>query len=163
MLRSRLLSFVATFAVVAAGLVAASGSASAANLIANPGFETGSTSGWTCLGNNTVTRSPVHSGTYALATTSVGLGIGRCSQTVAVKPNTTYTVSVWVQGGPARLGIDLCCSISDTAAGYTKLSMPFVSGASQTSAELFVHGFYGAGTVYFDDVVLDGPGGVVLS
>jgi hypothetical protein len=158
-MRSRMFSFVASLALVGAGLVAASGSASAANLIANPGFETGSTSGWECS-SGTVTRSPVHSGTYALATTSVGVGVGWCSQTIAVKPNTAYTVSVWVYGGPARLAIDLCCSVSTTAptASYTTLSMPFTSGASQTTAELLVHGFRGAGTVYFDDVVLDVPG-----
>ncbi|WP_410606390.1 fibronectin type III domain-containing protein [Amycolatopsis sp. lyj-109] len=35
---------------------------------------------------------------------------------------------------------------------------PTTSG-NQTSAQLYLHGWYGAGTYYADDVVLDGPGG----
>ncbi|GAB3879052.1 glycoside hydrolase family 18 protein [Kibdelosporangium lantanae] len=158
MMRSRLSAFVATLALAAAGLVAAGGSASAANLLANPGFELGSTSGWTCTGG-TVTKSPVHSGTYALASTAGASDTGQCTQTVTVRPSTTYTVSAWVQGNPVYLGITGGGSTWNNAAGYTQLSLTFTSGASQTSAELYLHGWYGAGTFYADDVVLDGPGG----
>src|SRR4051812_8818039 len=158
MMRSRLSSSVATLALAAAGLVAAGGSATAANLLANPGFEAGSTSGWTCTGGS-VTTSPVHSGTYALASAAGGSDTGQCAQTVAVKPSTTYTVSAWVRGNPVYLGITGAASTWTNAAGYTQLSLTFTSGASQTSAELYLHGWYGAGTYYADDVVLDGPGG----
>src|SRR4051812_33764780 len=81
--------------LAAAGVVAATGPASAANLLANPGFETGTLSGWSCSGS-TVISSPVHSGTRALAATPAGSDYARCAQTVSVLPNTAYTLSAWV-------------------------------------------------------------------
>ncbi|GAB3879039.1 hypothetical protein GCM10029964_030670 [Kibdelosporangium lantanae] len=153
MTRFRSFSFVATLALTAAGMVAAGGSASAAaNLLANPGFETGSTSGWDCAAA-TATRSPVHSGTYAVSFNGEGVGFGRCIQTIPVKENTRYTASAWVGSG-ARLAIDLCCSESITTdTGYTQLTVPFTTRVGQTTAEVFVHGPRGA-TAYADDVVL---------
>jgi chitinase len=128
--------------------------ASAANLLTNAGFESGSLSGWSCAGGSVVT-SPVHSGSYALSASDYG----RCTQTVAVKPSTTYTVSAWVRGNPVYLGVTGGPSTWAAPTAYQQLSLTFTSGASQTSAELYLHGWYGAGTYYADDVVLDGPGG----
>src|SRR5882757_7279959 len=134
-MRSRLSAFVATLALAAAGLVAAGSSATAANLLTNPGFEAGSTSGWTCA-NATVTRSPAHTGAFALASTATSSDTGQCTQTVAVVPNTTYTVSAWVQGNPVYLGITGGPSTWANAASYTQLSLSFTSAAGQTSAQL---------------------------
>ena len=128
--------------------------ASAANLLTNAGFESGSLSGWSCSGGSVVT-TPVHSGSYALSATDYG----RCTQTVAVKPSTTYSVSAWVRGNPVYLGVTGGPSTWAAPTAYQQLSLTFTSGASQTSAELYLHGWYGAGTYYADDVVLDGPGG----
>jgi chitinase len=128
--------------------------ASAANLLTNAGFESGSLSGWSCSGGSVVT-SPVHSGSYALSATDYG----RCTQTVTVRPSTTYTVSAWVRGNPVYLGVTGGPSTWAAPSAYQQLSLTFTSGASQTSAELYLHGWYGAGTYYADDVVLDGPGG----
>lgn len=128
--------------------------ASAANLLTNAGFESGSLSGWSCAGGSVVT-SPVHSGSYALSASDYG----RCAQTVSVVPNTTYTVSAWVRGNPVYLGVTGGPSTWAAPAAYQQLSLTFTSGASQTSAELYLHGWYGAGTYHADDVVLDGPGG----
>jgi chitinase len=128
--------------------------ASAANLLTNAGFESGSLSGWSCSGASVVT-SPVHSGSYALSATDYG----RCTQTVTVRPSTTYTVSAWVRGNPVYLGVTGGPSTWAAPSAYQQLSLTFTSGASQTSAELYLHGWYGAGTYYADDVVLDGPGG----
>jgi chitinase len=143
-------------AVVTALLLVVVGAqpASAANLLTNAGFESGSLSGWSCAGGSVVT-SPVHSGSYALSASD----LGKCTQTVTVKPSTTYSVSAWVRGNPVYLGVTGGPSTWNAPTAYQQLSLTFTSGASQTSAELYLHGWYGAGTYYADDVVLDGPGG----
>lgn len=156
MRRSRSTAALAAFVLALAGLAA--GPAEAANLLTNPGFEAGSLSGWTCA-NATTVSTPVHGGGYALAGTPVGADYAQCSQTVSVKPNTTYTVSAWVRGNPVYLGITGGASTwSGNASAYNQLSLTFITG-NQTSAQLYLHGWYGAGTYYADDVVLDGPGG----
>ncbi|WP_284745838.1 chitinase [Amycolatopsis sp. RTGN1] len=156
MRRSRLSATLAAFVLALSGLAA--GPAEAANLLANPGFEAGSLSGWTCA-NATTVSTPVHGGGYALAGTPVGADYAQCSQTVSVQPNTTYTVSAWVRGNPVYLGITGGASTwSGNASAYNQLSLTFTTG-NQTSAQLYLHGWYGAGTYYADDVVLDGPGG----
>ncbi|MEV6644992.1 glycoside hydrolase family 18 protein [Amycolatopsis sp. NPDC051371] len=156
MRRSRLSATLAAFVLALSGLAA--GPAEAANLLANPGFEAGSLSGWTCA-NATTVSTPVHGGGYALAGTPVGAEYAQCAQTVSVQPNTTYTVSAWVRGNPVYLGITGGASTwSGNASAYNQLSLTFTTG-NQTSAQLYLHGWYGAGTYYADDVVLDGPGG----
>ncbi|MEV4312065.1 glycoside hydrolase family 18 protein [Actinocrispum sp. NPDC049592] len=158
MKRSRLSSFFAVLALAIAGVLTGGSPATAANLLINPGFEAGSLSGWTCAGGAVVT-SPVHSGGNALAATATGSDIAKCSQTVSVVPNTTYSVSAWVRGNPVYLGITGGPSTWTAATSYTQLSLTFTSGAGQTSAELYLHGWYAAGTYNADDVSLDGPGG----
>ncbi|MEV6831639.1 glycoside hydrolase family 18 protein [Amycolatopsis sp. NPDC051102] len=156
MRRSRLFATLAAFLLVLSGL--AVGSAGAANLLANPGFETGSLSGWTCA-NASAVSTPVHGGSYALSGTPAGADYAQCSQTVSVQANTTYTVSAWVRGNPVYLGITGGPSTwSGNSGAYNQLSLTFTTG-NQTSAQLYLHGWYGAGTYYADDVVLDGPGG----
>ena len=149
--------FLVVLLLAAAGLVVG-GPAQAANLLANPGFEAGSTSGWTCPAGTAV-KTPVHSGTYALAVTPGASDQGQCTQTVSVRPSTTYSVSAWVQGAPVYLGVTGGSSTWTNASAYSQLSLSFTTAANQTSAELYLHGWYGAGTYYADDVVLDGPGG----
>src|ERR1041384_1670213 len=66
--RSRVLALLGTAALALAGAVALPGTAQAANVLANPGFESGSLSPWTCTGNlGSVVSSPVHGGSKALA------------------------------------------------------------------------------------------------
>ncbi|MEV7092548.1 glycoside hydrolase family 18 protein [Amycolatopsis sp. NPDC051045] len=156
MRRSRLSATLAAFVLALSAL--AVGPAGAANLLANPGFEAGSLSGWTCA-NATTVSTPVHGGGYALAATPVGADYAQCAQTVSVQPNTTYTVSAWVRGNPVYLGITGGPSTwSGNGGAYNQLQLTFTTG-NQTSAQLYLHGWYGAGTYYADDVVLDGPGG----
>jgi len=132
--------------------------ASAANLLTNPGFESGSLSGWSCTGGSVVS-SPVRSGSFALAATATASDIAKCTQTVSVVPNTTYTISAWVRGNPVYLGVTGGPSTWTAATSYSQLTLSFTSAAGQTSAQLYLHGWYGAGTYNADDVVLDGPGG----
>src|SRR5262245_30007453 len=90
------------FAVlVAAGLiVVAVTPAQAANLVSNPGFETGTISPWSCTGNlGSVVSTPVHGGTKALQGAASSSDNAKCTQTVAVQPSTAYVLTAWVRGG----------------------------------------------------------------
>ncbi|MEU6220780.1 carbohydrate binding domain-containing protein [Streptomyces sp. NPDC047022] len=144
-----------------AGAVALPGTAQAANILSNPGFESGGLSPWSCTGNlGSVVSSPVNGGSKALAGAVTSSDDAQCAQTVSVQPNTTYTLSGWVRGSYVFLGVDGGASTWTTSpSAYSRLSVSFTTGASQTSAAVYVHGWYAQGTYYADDFSLDGPGG----
>ena len=163
--RKRLAILVSAALVVggAASVSVLSGAAGAAtvNLLTNPGFETGSLSGWTCdSGTGSVVTSPVHSGTYALAGAASSSDDAQCTQTVSVLPDTSYTLSGYVEGSYVYLGVT---GGSDTwtpsATSWQQLTTTFTTGASQTSIQVYVHGWYAEGTYYADDLDLSGPAG----
>ena len=92
--------------LAAGGLTAAASPAAAADteLARNGGFEAG-LDGWSCTGGSgAVVNTPVHSGTSALKATPAGGDNAMCSQTVTVKPDSTYTLGAWVQGSYVYLG-----------------------------------------------------------
>lgn len=157
----RLLALLGTAALALAGAVALPGTAQAANVLTNPGFESGALSPWSCTGNlGSVVSSPVHGGSKALAGAVSSSDIAKCSQTVAVRPNTAYTLSGWVRGSYVYLGVDGGSSTwTSSPSSYSQLSVSFTTGASQTSATVYTHGWYAQGTYYADDINLDGPGG----
>ncbi|MEU1042777.1 carbohydrate binding domain-containing protein [Streptomyces sp. NPDC005551] len=159
--RRRLLALLGTAALAMTGAVALPGTAQAANVLTNPGFESGGLSPWTCTGNlGSVVSSPVHGGSKALAGAASSSDNAKCTQTVSVQPNTTYSLSAWVRGSYVYLGVDGGASTwTSSAAGYSQLALSFTTGASQTSAKIYTHGWYGQGTYYADDISLDGPGG----
>ncbi|MDX6361028.1 MAG: hypothetical protein QOC85_31, partial [Streptomyces sp.] len=65
--RRTFLALLGSAALALAGAVALPGTAQAANILSNPGLESGSLSPWTCTGNlGSVVSSPVHGGTKAL-------------------------------------------------------------------------------------------------
>ena len=135
--------------------------AHAANLLTNPGFETGTLSGWSCTGGlGSVVSSPVHSGSRALAGAANDSDNAKCTQTVAVQANTAYTLSAWVRGNYVHLGVaGGAITWTPSATSYTQLTTSFTTAASQTSVQIYLHGWYAQGTYYADDVSLDGPGG----
>ncbi|MEU0007113.1 glycoside hydrolase family 18 protein [Streptomyces sp. NPDC006314] len=152
-------------ALSVAGLAAAS-PASAADVenVRNAGFESG-LANWTCTaGSGTTVSSPVHGGTSALRATPAGQDNARCTQSVAVKPNATYTLSAWVQGGYSYLGVtgtgttDVSTWTPDTTT-WKQLSTTFTTGASTTSVTVYTHGWYGQAAYYADDVSVHGPDG----
>ncbi|KKD09822.1 carbohydrate binding domain-containing protein [Streptomyces sp. WM6386] len=157
----RLFAFLGTAALALAGAVALPGTAQAANVLTNPGFESGALSPWSCTGNlGSVASSPVHGGSKALAGAVSSSDIAKCSQTVAVRPNTAYALSGWVRGSYVYLGVDGGSSTwTSSPSAYSQLSVSFTTGASQTSATVYTHGWYAQGTYYADDINLDGPGG----
>ena len=161
----RAVTAAAAAVLLAAGAAAAAGPvAAAAGLLANGGFETGSLSGWTCSAADSITGSPVHSGSHALAGAASASDDAQCAQAVSVQPGTSYTLSGWVQGNYVFLG-DSGTGGSDTstwtasAAGWQQLSTTFTTGSATTSVTVYVHGWYGQGTYYADDLSLAGPGG----
>ncbi|MFG3154094.1 chitinase [Streptomyces sp. NPDC048219] len=146
--------------------VSAVGQASAAdvNNAKNAGFEAG-LSNWTCSANSgTTVASPAHAGTAALRATPGGQDNARCAQTVKVQPNSTYTLSAWVQGGYSYLGVtgsgttDVSTWTPDSAS-WKQLSTSFRTGASTTSVSVYTHGWYGQAAYYVDDVSVYGPDG----
>jgi len=142
--------------VVMAFLVPGPASA-ATNLVTNAGFESGTLSGWSCPAGSVTTTAP-HSGSYALSATPSGSDIARCSQSIAVQPNTAYTLSAWVKGSNVYLGVDGGPSTWTTSSGWSQLTVPFTTGAS-SSVTIYVHNWYALPAYQVDDVVLDGPGG----
>ncbi|OPF70478.1 chitinase [Streptomyces antioxidans] len=136
----------------------------AANLAQNPGFESG-LSGWTCsAASGTPVASPVHGGSAALKATPAGSDNARCAQTVAVQPNSSYTLSAWVQGsyvylGASGTGTTDVSAWTPSATGWQQLSTSFTTGASTTSVTVYTHGWYGQPAYYADDISLSGPGG----
>ncbi|MBC2868291.1 chitinase [Streptomyces mexicanus] len=146
--------------------LAGTGHASAAdvNNARNAGFESG-LSNWTCsAGSGTTVSSPVHSGSAALKATPAGQDNAQCTQTVAVKPNSTYTLSAWVQGGYAYLGAtgtgttDVSTWTPDTTT-WKQLRTTFTTGPSTSSVTVYLHGWYGQAAYYADDVSVTGPDG----
>ncbi|MEY9964431.1 chitinase [Streptacidiphilus sp. MAP12-16] len=164
----RSLAGASAVAVIGAGiLVAGSGAAGAAtaNLVANPGFESG-LSGWTCSsGSGAAVSSPVHSGASALKATPTGQDDAQCTQTISVQPNSQYTLSAYVQGSYVYLGATGTGGTSDpsiwtpNSPSYSQLSVGFTTGANTTTVTVYLHGWYAQPAYYADDVSLTGPGG----
>lgn len=155
--------------MLAAGALSVTGLAGSAqaadiNVAKNAGFENGLT-GWTCsAGSGTTVSSPVHGGTSALKATPSGQDNARCTQSVAVKPGSTYTLSSWVQGGYAYLGASGTGTTDVStwtpgSTGWTQLRTSFTTGPSTTSVTVYTHGWYGQAAYFADDVEVVGPDG----
>ncbi|MFI2606783.1 polysaccharide deacetylase family protein [Kitasatospora sp. NPDC018619] len=145
------------------------------DLATNPGFEApspdladrGSIPGWSCTGGPAeaaVTTAAPHTGTSALTVTPASAdSTGECAQTVAVRPDTTYTASAWVRGdfvylGATGTGRDVAPSwTATTGGGWQRLSTRFTTGPNARSVRLYVHGWYQQGPFSVDDVRVDGP------
>ncbi|MGA4837407.1 chitinase [Streptomyces sp. G45] len=142
----------------------ASAKAADVNVAKNAGFEA-DLSNWTCAANSgAAVTSPVHGGAKALKATPSGQGTAECSQVVAVKPNSTYKLSSWVQGSYAYLGArgTGTTDVSTWTPGTTswqQLSTSFTTGANTTSVTVYTHGWYGQSAYYVDDVSVFGPDG----
>ena len=124
------------------------------NLVSNPGFETGSLANWSCNAGDKVVTSPVHSGSYALQVTPTSSTTGECDQTITVQANHSYTLSAYVDGPYAYMGVQSGASSWTSSGSYTRLSVTFTTSSAQTSITIYVHGWYSQGNVYADDFSL---------
>ncbi len=166
MTRSRRLALVgagvASALAGAAAIALAIPANAATNTIANPGFETGTLSSWSCSTLDSVVANPVHSGSHALSGAASSADNAQCTQTVPVAANTSYTLTAYVNGAYVFIGVSGAVAASNwtpsTGGAYSQLSVTFNSG-SATSLTVYVHGWYGQGTYYADDFVMNGPGG----
>ncbi|MGI5514230.1 chitinase [Streptomyces sp. CA-106131] len=160
----RTLAGAAVAALALSFLAAGPAAAADVNNARNAGFESG-LANWTCAaGSGTTVSSPAHGGSAALKATPAGQDYAQCSQTVAVKPNSTYTLSAWVQGGYTFLGAtgtgttDVSTWTPDSTS-WKQLSTTFTTGASTSSVTVYLHGWYGQAAYYADDVSVFGPDG----
>ncbi|ACU70368.1 Chitinase [Catenulispora acidiphila DSM 44928] len=141
----------ATFTLTVTGQGGGGGGA-----VVNGGFETGSLSPWTCQSTDSVVASPVHAGSHAAKISPTAGATGECDQAVTgLTPNHAYTLTAYVQGNYAFVGVSGGASASawTSAAGYTKLSVPFTTDATG-NVTVFVHGWYSQGDVYADDFAI---------
>ncbi|AWW37846.1 MULTISPECIES: chitinase [Streptomyces] len=162
--RTRIWSGAVTAALALSLTTIGQASAADVNNAKNAGFESG-LSNWTCsAGSGTTVSSPVHGGTAALRATPAGQDNARCSQTVAVQPNSTYTLSAWVQGGYTYLGVtgtgttDVSTWTPDSST-WKQLSTTFSTGSGTRSVTVYTHGWYGQAAYLADDVSVFGPDG----
>ncbi|MFE7428245.1 MULTISPECIES: chitinase [unclassified Streptomyces] len=152
--------------LAAGGLAATAPSAAAADadLARNGGFEAG-LDGWSCTGGSgTVVGSPTHGGASALKATPSGGDNAKCSQTVTVQPDSTYTLSAWVQGsyvylGASGTGTTDVSTWAQSAPDWKQLTTTFRTGPATTSVTVYTHGWYGTPAYHADDLTLIGPGG----
>ncbi|MFI5616564.1 chitinase [Streptomyces sp. NPDC051567] len=166
--RIRSLALLGAATLTAGGLTAlAAGTAQAAdiNVARNGGFESG-LSNWSCSGGSgAVVPSPVFAGAGALKATPAGSDNARCSQTVTVKPNSTYTLSTQVQGSYVYLGAtgtgtqDVSTWTPGTGGGWQKLSTTFSTGPSTTQVSVYTNGWYGQSPYTVDEFSVFGPDG----
>jgi hypothetical protein len=124
--------------------------------VVNGGFESGSLSPWSCTGGTgSVVSSPARTGSHALRAAATSSDDAQCTQTVTLTPNHTYTLSAYVEGNYAFLGTTGATSDTNTwtasAPSWQKLSLSFTTPASGT-VQIWVHGWYGTGTIYADDI-----------
>jgi len=157
-LRTTLLASAAAGVLAVAAVAFGIQSASAAtNLVTNPGFETGTLSGWSCS-QGSVVSTPVHAGAKALAGAANNSDNAQCTQSIAVVPGQAYSLTAYVQGNYVYLGVTGGASIwTPAAANWTLLTVNFT--ATSGTAQIYLHGWYAQGTYYADDVSLTGPGG----
>jgi hypothetical protein len=125
------------------------------NGLSNGGFESGGLSPWTCQSGSAVVASPAHSGSHALQVAASSSQTGECDQTISVSANAGHTLTAWVQGSYAFVGVTGGASASTwtSSSGWTELTVPFTTGSSGTIT-VFVHGWYGQGNVYADDIAV---------
>ncbi len=145
--------------------------AASANLLVNPGFETGNFSGWTryAFGSENVSNANPHAGQYEARITNYGW----ITQTVNLTPNATYKLSSYLympqDGGDASISITFYNAAGTTSfqqerswqripgdAQYDKIETDWLVAPSYTAYAKVQCSVASAGSyIDFDDVSLD--------
>jgi glucuronoarabinoxylan endo-1,4-beta-xylanase len=157
-------------------LVLLAGLAEAQNLVTNPGFETGDTTGWFPFGSPTISAetNQVYSGTYACLVanrTATYMGIAQ-SFVGDLQAGQTYNVSAWVRlagGGNQTMQLTMqktdggvtsfaaIASGSVSSSGWTQLSGQYMYNPSGTVSVLTLYAEMpssATNSYYIDDVQL---------
>ncbi|MFF8990170.1 hypothetical protein ACF09H_09520 [Streptomyces sp. NPDC014983] len=123
--------------------------------LTNAGFEAGALCPWACTGAGTLVTTPVHSGSHTLQVTPDPAGTGECDRTVTLSPDHGSTLTGWGQGPHASLGVSggATASTWSNSSDRNQLKVTFTTGSSGT-VTAYVHGWYGQGSVYADDLAL---------
>ncbi|MFI6581089.1 glycosyl hydrolase family 18 protein [Embleya sp. NPDC050493] len=122
----------------------------------NADLESGALSPWTCQPGGAVVTSVAHGGTHAIEAAVGAAQTGECRQTLQLAPNSSHTLTGWVRGNYAYLGVSGGATASTWAspgAAWTKLTIPFTVGASG-SVTVYLHGWYAQGSVFGDDFAI---------
>ncbi|MFJ9381137.1 ricin-type beta-trefoil lectin domain protein [Streptomyces sp. NPDC101455] len=125
-------------------------------IVQNGGFETGALAPWTAWNTASVVTGAAHSGTYAV---QVGPAKASAEQVITVKPNTTYRLTGWAKTGTTgeqvNIGVkdyggnEAVAAITSTA--YTKGTVTFHTGSSNTTADIYCYEPTGTSTSSCDD------------
>ena len=145
------------------------------NLLVNPGFEAGDTSGW--RGSGAVVTNNVQSGTYALRVVGNSSGIRSKYQEFPVTAGNLYTFRGWVSVTNITTGFyrfqarwyttsgseisrDTFGQLSASTVFIEQVAQGLVAPANATSARIYLQAVNADGQGYFDDVsVVDTTGG----
>ena len=138
-----------------------------ANLITNPGFETGNTTGWTAVGSvlvlGTVQVAP-HSGNFQARLGNSGGAAGSLTQFLATTPGSSYTIDFWLAN---PLGTDnfvvswsgapILSLTNPGVFGYTEYTFTETASTASTSLSFVSPG---GGSIFFLDDVSVNPASV---
>ena len=121
------------------GALALAGAQAHANLVQNPGFETGDFTDWTVSGNIGVFPGGANSGTYSASFTGAISG-GYLNQNIATTTGDVYDISFWLESDgqisfSASFGSDTFYSINNVDIGspYTEVTVNNVSAAGAST------------------------------
>ncbi|WP_037912025.1 carbohydrate binding domain-containing protein [Actinacidiphila yeochonensis] len=148
-------SHTATYKLTVTAASSGGGGGTGGGSLSNAGFETGSLSPWTCPSGGTVVSSPVHSGSHALQVVPTSSATGECDQAVTLSANHTYTLTAYVQGPYAYVGVSggATASTWSNSSSWNQLTLSFTTGSSG-AVTVYVHGWYGQSAVTADDFTL---------
>ena len=139
-------------------------STASANLVVNPGFETGNFTGWTQSGNTSftgVSATSAHSGSFGAFFGPIGSN-GFISQDLVTVADATYDLTFWLTNSPPTLlnhfeaswnGSVISTSVPDNAAAFPYTQFLFTGLLATGSSTALEFGFQNdLGFWEFDDV-----------